>query len=133
MTLRRWLAPLLVCTALWGCSSGPLKDIGGKISDAVQPKAEKELAAGVKLYEDGEYRRATKLLQESLDDGLRSTADRASAHKYLAFIYCVTSRERLCRGEFRKALDADSAFDLDAAEAGHPIWGPVFRGVKAKK
>jgi Tfp pilus assembly protein PilF len=133
MTIRNWLAPLLVCTALWGCSSGPLKDLGAKISDAVQPKAEKDLAAGVKFYEDGDYRRAAKLLQDSLDGGLNRAADQASAHKYLAFTYCVTSRERLCRDEFKKALNADPGFELDAAEAGHPIWGPVFRGVKAKK
>ena len=133
MTFRHWLAPLITCTALWGCSSGPLKDISANISGALQPKAEKDLAGCIKSYEDGDYRLATKLLQESLDGGLRSAKDRASAHKYLAFIYCVSSRERLCRDEFRKALDADPAFDLDAAESGHPTWGPVFRGAKAKK
>ena len=133
MTIRHWITPLLVCTALAGCASGPLKDIGSKISEVVEPKAEKDLAAGIKLYEDGDYRRAAKLLQESLDGGLRGAADQASAHKYLAFTYCVTSRERQCRDEFRKALDADPAFDLDAAEAGHPVWGPVYRSVKAKK
>ena len=133
MNMRRRLALLLICAALCGCSSEPLKDIRGKISDALQPKAEKDLAAGVRFYEDGDYRRAAKLLQESLDGGLRSAADRANAHKYLAFTYCVTSRERQCREEFGKALDADPAFNLDAAESGHPIWGPVFRAVKAKK
>lgn len=133
MTFRRWLAPLLGCTVLWGCASGPLQDIGGKISDVLQPKAERDLAAGVKSYEDGDYRPAAKFLQESLDGGLRSAKDQASAHKYLAFIHCVSSRERQCRNEFRMALDADPAFDLDAAEAGHPIWGPAFRSVKAKK
>lgn len=133
MTFRRWLAPLLVCTTLWGCSSGPLKDITGKISDALQPKAEKDLAAGIKSYEDGDYRQAAKQLQQSLDGGLPGAADQARAHKYLAFLHCVSGRERPCRDEFRKALDADPAFDLDEAESGHPTWGPVFRSVKAKK
>ena len=133
MPNRPWLALLLVCTLLFGCASGPLKDLGGKISDVVTPKAEKDLAVGIKSYEDGDYRSATKLLQESLDGGLRSAADQASAHKYLAFTYCVTNRERLCGDEFRKALDADPAFNLNAAESGHPSWGPVFRAVKAKK
>ena len=133
MSIRHWITPLLLCAALAGCASGPLKDIGSKISEVVQPKAEKDLAAGVKLYEDGDYRRAAKLLQESLDGGGLGATAQASAHKYLAFIYCVTSRERQCRDEFRKALDAYPEFELDAAEAGHPIWGPVYRSVKAKK
>jgi hypothetical protein len=38
-----------------------------------------------------------------------------------------------CRDEFRKALDLDPSFDLRENEAGHPIWGPAFRSVKAKK
>jgi hypothetical protein len=38
-----------------------------------------------------------------------------------------------CRDEFKKALEIDSSFELREDEAGHPIWGPAFRGVKAKK
>ena len=43
----------------------------------------------------------------------------------------LQSRERLCRDEFRKALGADPALELEPAEAGHPVWGPIFRAVKA--
>jgi hypothetical protein len=53
------------------------------------------------------------------------------AHKYLAFIHCVSDRAAACRDEFRKALAIDSKLNLTAAEAGHPTWGPVFRSVKA--
>ena len=42
------------------------------------------------------------------------------------------SRTSACRAEFRKAFEADPAFDLTPAEAGHPMWGPVFRSVKAE-
>ena len=32
-----------------------------------------------------------------------------------------------------RALELDPKFELSAAEAGHPIWGPIFRGLKAKQ
>jgi hypothetical protein len=46
-------------------------------------------------------------------------------------MHCVSNQQKLCREEFRKALDADPGFDLTPAEAGHPLWGPVFRKLKA--
>jgi len=96
-------------------------------------KSQEELEKGVESYEDGEYKTAAKQLHIALDMGLDAKRDQAKAHKYLAFINCVSGRERSCRGEFRKALDADPKFDLDPAEAGHPIWGPVFRSVKSER
>ena len=96
-------------------------------------KGEDELEFGVRAYEDGELAYSAKLLQASLDQGLRFTADRVRAHKYLAFIHCASNRVQQCRDEFRKALELDSSFDLRENEAGHPVWGPVFRSVKAKK
>ena len=38
-----------------------------------------------------------------------------------------------CREEFRKALDIDPSFELSEDEAGHPVWGSVFRGLKSRK
>ena len=96
-------------------------------------RGEDELVFGVRAYEDGELAYSARLLQASLDAGLRSTSDRVRAHKYLAFIHCASSRVQQCRDEFRKALDLDSSFDLRENEAGHPIWGPAFRSVKTKK
>ena len=96
-------------------------------------KSEQELERGVASYEDGEYRASARQLQLALDLGLDAKRDQAKAHKYLAFIHCVTGRERKCQDEFNKALDADPKFDLEPAEAGHPIWGPVLRGIKAER
>jgi hypothetical protein len=62
-----------------------------------------------------------------------TAADRATTHKHLAFIHCTAGRERACRDEFRKALAADPALDLAPAEAGHPVWGPIFRSLKGGK
>lgn len=96
-------------------------------------KGEDALEFGVRAYEDGEIAYSAKLLQASLDQGLRSNSDRVRAHKYLAFIHCASGRVPQCRDEFKKALELDSGFDLRENEAGHPVWGPVFRSVKTKK
>ena len=114
-----------------GCSSGPVRDVG---LDKLSPrKAEQELSTGIMNYEDGNYKAATKSLHSALGSGLTFDSDAARAHKYLAFIHCLSNREKQCREEFRKALEKDNSFDLDPAEAGHPIWGPVFRAVKAER
>jgi Tfp pilus assembly protein PilF len=89
------------------------------------------LQSGVRLYEDGDYAESAKNLQAALDQDALAAKERARAHKYLAFIHCASNREHLCREEFRKALADDPELALAPAEAGHPIWGPIFRSVKA--
>jgi len=96
------------------------------------PTAVSELAAGIKSYEDGDFAAATRQLQSALDMGLPGAGDRAQAHKYRAFMVCVNGREKTCRDEFRLALEADPAFALAPAEAGHPVWSQVLRSVKAE-
>jgi hypothetical protein len=91
------------------------------------------LTAGVFHFEEGNYATAETLLRSSLQTGLATSTQRARAHKYLAFIYCVTERRTQCRQEFVQALRADPQFSLTAAEAGHPTWGPVFRAVKTSR
>ena len=114
-----------------GCSSAPVRDVG---LDKLSPrKAEQELSTGIMNYEDGNYKAAAKNLQNALDSGLTFGSDTARAHKYLAFIHCLSNREKQCRDEFRKALEKDNKFDLEPAEAGHPIWGPAFRAIRAER
>ena len=100
---------------------------------ATRSASEQALDKGIKSYEDGEYKIAAKQLQVALDIGLDTKRDQAKTHKYLAFIVCVSGREKSCRDEFQKALDADPKFELEPAEAGHPIWGPALRSVKAER
>jgi Tfp pilus assembly protein PilF len=127
--LRRLILAACLVLALAACESAPVKGV----KSLFQPsKGEPALSLGVKQYEDGSYGDAVRNLQQSLDQGL-STEEQVKAHKYLAFTYCVTSRERQCRDEFRKALDLNPALELTPAEAGHPLWGPVFRAVKAAR
>ncbi len=94
-------------------------------------KGEQELERAVKSYEEGAYKNAARQFQAALDFGLDAKTDQATAHKYLAFITCVSGREKSCRDEFRKALDVDPSFELGPAEIGHPVWGTVFRSVKS--
>lgn len=97
--------------------------------ESALPTAEARLKSGIAQYEEGNYAEAQRLLQASLAEGLASRTDQARAHKYLAFIYCVTERTVQCREQFGNALSADPKFRLTAAEAGHPTWGPVYRSV----
>src|SRR5205085_243363 len=115
---------LPVFLLLTACSTQPLRDF---IEPSVGAAA---LKAGIRQYDEGAYAEAARYLQGAIDLGL-SDAERERAHKYLAFIHCASQRERACRDEFRKALAVDPALELEPAEAGHPVWGPVFRSVKA--
>jgi Tfp pilus assembly protein PilF len=114
--------------ALAGCESAPVREIRALFQ---AHKGEPDLAAGIRSYEDGRYTESARQLQSALNAGL-SRPDQVKAHKYLAFIHCSAGRERACREEFRRALAVDPDFELAAAEAGHPIWGPVFRSEKAR-
>jgi Tfp pilus assembly protein PilF len=116
---------------LGGCQSEPLRNLRADVSSLFgAAQGEPALASGLQLYEEGNYAESARYLQSALYQGLKN-ADRMKAHKYLAFIHCVSERVDACREEFRKALDIDPRMELTAAEAGHPIWGPVFRSVKA--
>lgn len=121
-TIRKTLLLMLVGLVV-GCASSPMKVF------EKTPDGQQSLSAGIDAYHEGSYADATKRLQNALDQGLNS-GDQAKAHKYLAFIHCVNGRERQCREEFRKALEINPNMELDPAEAGHPLWGPVFRSVK---
>jgi Tfp pilus assembly protein PilF len=114
----------LIATALSGCAAF------NSGSRAIE--SEQYLAAGIKQYEDGNYGRAASLLQMSIDQGLSRRSDRVKALKHLAFIHCISGRPEQCRDQFRSTLKIDPSFDLAANEAGHPIWGPVFRSVKSR-
>lgn len=93
---------------------------------------EKVMAEAMKAYEEADYPKAIKLYQDALKETLNVT-DQIQALKYLAFSYCLTNKMTLCRSEFEKILQLNPTFELDAAEAGHPAWGPPFKTVKAKQ
>jgi hypothetical protein len=97
-----------------------------------KPTRGPQLQAGIEAYDNGRHREAAKLLRAALASK-PGEADRVEAHKYLAFIECSLDRRRQCRDEFRKALAIDPTLELSPAEAGHPVWGPIFRNLKRQK
>ena len=135
----RWLAVLLPFVLL-GCGAS-----GYSLTDALDfdkqrnrsletplATAEERLKAGIAFYERKDFVQAQRALQSSLINNLASRNDQATAHKYLAFIYCSTKRIPECRQEFGNALTADPSFQLSAAEEADPAWGPVYRSVRGR-
>lgn len=95
-------------------------------------KGESHLVAGIAAYENGDHKTARQELQAALDQGLPSRPDWINAHKHLAFIACASQQRDVCKNHFRRILAANSRFALAAAEAGHPLWGPVFKEAQAE-
>jgi Tfp pilus assembly protein PilF len=99
------------------------------LAELMERPAERALIDGIRAYDEGQYPQAEVALKKALAVGLASPRDRASAHKLLAFIYCTSERVTDCETAFRAARAADPAFALNRSEAGHPLWGPVYRKV----
>jgi hypothetical protein len=123
--LGRSLWRVLFSVWLTGCAA-PTPPPDG-LADLMERPAERALFDGIRAYDDGQYPQAEAALRRALQAGLRSGRDRASAHKLLAFITCSSERFADCEAEFRAARAADPAFVLGRSEAGHPLWGPVYR------
>ena len=119
------LVVLAIAACLAACAAAP----NSGLSEVMQRPAERALLTGLRAYDDGQYADAESELNKALATGLVSAKDRATAHKHLAFVYCTSQRPRPCEDAFRAARAADPAFALTRAEAGHPLWGPVYKRV----
>jgi Tfp pilus assembly protein PilF len=127
------LAIVLLAAWLAGCAPMGEKSPAPQITEAqLREKAKESLANGLRQYQEGQYEDAQKSLMAALDHGLLSHTEQSTARKNLAFMYCVTNRTQQCEDEFRKAMEIDPSFDLTPAEIGHPIWGPVYKSVRAQ-
>lgn len=128
MKLHRPLLLALLAT-LAGCATPPAPPPAapGGLAELMERPAERLLFEGIRAYDDGQYAQAETALRRALASGLRSGRDQASAHKLLAFITCTSERPAECEEAFRAARAADPGFVLSRSEAGHPLWGPVYR------
>lgn len=126
-TIRLALILILAANLAAGCATGSFRDFF-----LARTAGSSYLEEGIRNYEEGNYRTSARRLQYALEEGL-TRPDRVKAHKYLAFIACVSGQQLTCREEFSIAVELDPSFELDSAEAGHPIWGPVYKSVKAKQ
>ena len=122
------LAALACVAALLGGCAVP--GTQPSVSEAFDRPAERNLLLGLRAYDEAQYPEAERALKEALRLQLSTSRDRATAHKTLAFIYCTSGRKPECQTAFRDARSADPSFALNKAEAGHPVWGPVYEASK---
>ena len=122
-----------LCLALAACGTPPKPPppAPSGLAELMERPGERALFEGIRAYDDGQYTQAETALRKALEAGLQSGRDRASAHKLLAFITCTSDRLADCEAAFRAARAADPAFALSRSEAGHPLWGPVYRKLAA--
>jgi Tfp pilus assembly protein PilF len=123
--------PVVLSAALLaGCAATTMRERGW--DQQVQSGAGRLLIDGLQQYEDGDLKKASQSLNGALSAGLNFQKDQVTAHKYLAFINCASAHEQICREQFAAALALDPGLELTPAEAGHPLWGPVFKSVKSR-
>ncbi len=106
--------------------------VAGMVEQKSDTPAERKLESGIANYQKGKFKQSEEEIRHALHLGLNNKRDEVAAHKYLAFVYCVSKRRLQCRHEFRTVLQVDPAYNLKPSEAGHPIWGPVFASEKSK-
>jgi len=126
------IALLAAAVLVTGCATAPPpepKPAPSGLAELMERTAERALVEGIRLYDDGQYPAAEAALKRALAAGLASARDQATAHKLIAFVACTSAREAECEAAFRAARSADPAFELVRSEAGHPMWGPVYRRV----
>lgn len=114
---------------LAGCGALPKPAPTTGLLDLLDQPAERALSDGIRAYDDALYARSEAALRRALAVGLASPRDRASAYKLLGFITCANERINECEAALLAARAADPAFVLSRSEAGHPVWGPVYRRV----
>ena len=119
-----------------GCAAPPQKSSVQTAEDIAKQqrteRAQANLADGLKKYDSGNYEEAISNFLLALDTGLLTVPDQLNARKHMAFVHCLSGRETNCKEEFEKVITLDPKFDLTPAEAGHPIWGPIYRLTKTE-
>ena len=129
--LPRLLLPLCAAALLWSCAHEPETLPNGQPRPS-SDEAQADYTLGVQEYHEGHYEAALGKLQAALDSDRLKPQQATDAHKHMAFIYCITSREAECRVQFQAALKIASDFELSPGEIGHPLWGPVWRSTKGE-
>jgi Tfp pilus assembly protein PilF len=126
--LRIAAVAVLAAAVLPGCESKPAQNVRAFLKTT----GESDLKAGIRHYESGRLTEASQSFNAALRNGLTGD-DEVTANKYLAFIACSNKRERQCRAYFLRAMELKPDFDLTAAEAENPAWGPVFKTLKDRR
>ena len=132
--MSQWLrfsAAATLLALVTGCATPPQKPSAPTPEEIAKQqrvdRAKSNLNDGLKKYDGGSYDEAMKNFLLALDSGQLPMADQLNARKHMAFVHCLSGREANCKEEFEKVLTLDAKFELSPAEAGHPIWGPIYR------
>lgn len=133
MTGARVLVWGMLLLLLGGCQTFANRVVGAGQVLFYGSSSERSISQGIASYNNGDYQVAVVLLQHALEDVMLSKSDKIKAYKYLAFTHCISAREKKCQESFERIFAINSNFNLTPAEAGHPVWGSVFRGVRARK
>jgi Tfp pilus assembly protein PilF len=132
--MRSLLNVLAMCFVLFGLTAcGSTKLVS--CSDGRDPiwfgsASQRMLENGTYSYGQGNYSVAMMRLQGVIDFPTAAIDEKVEAYKLMAFIHCISGREKMCSDSFKKAIQLDPKFELTPAEVGHPVWGPVFRSLK---
>jgi hypothetical protein len=123
------LGMLAMALGLCGCATpAPLGDTAP--AHAAMPDTQRDLAAGVDLFDKGDYLAAIRSLLTSEEIWRGPLQTRVTAQKYVAFSHCLLKRPQPCKQSFSDLLRMKPDFELAAAEVGHPLWGAAFREAK---
>ena len=133
MTGVRVLVWGMLLLLLGGCQTFANRVVGAGQVLFYGSSSERSISQGIASYNNGDYQVAVVLLQHALEDVMLSKSDKINAYKYLAFTHCISAREKKCQESFERIFAINPNFNLTPAEAGHPVWGSVFRGVRARK
>ena len=126
----------LCLTLLGGCANSPFCVDNSQEVRLFRTPSEFMVNQGIRNYEEGNYPAALTIFQNLVSNKKATKNEKIVAYKYMAFTHCVSpnasreTREKLCRDDFKKAFELNPSFNLTPAEAGHPVWGPIFSSVK---
>jgi len=126
---------LSVCLVPWlglaGCTALPSASADDPETPPSQAALD-QLQQVRRQYADGRYGEVIRKVATSDELAASTRPVRIEAYKLQAFSYCVSGYAQLCEDAFLRVLRIEPSFTLAANEAGHPLWGPVFRSAQGK-
>lgn len=122
----------LLCPLWWSAqaqasaASDCLDNAPAAAADGAAAPGRQLLGQGIALFDAKNFKMAERALQSALFSGLPDRQERASAHKYLAFVYCSNSEWARCESEFDAAFSARPSFSLEAYETQNTPWRDAY-------
>ena len=113
-------------TLIHAASDCDEKPMSAKPDAALANTGRQYLGQGIALFDAKDFQTAERAFQSALFAGLPDTQERASAHKYLAFIYCSNGEGKRCEAEFDAAFSVRPSFKIDGYELNNTPWRSAY-------